>query len=209
VAQGKFRAVIERYGVQGEWRTGGGFASDEAAVHARYVDLVIVGQIDPRLKRAVMPPLLPEEVALSAGRPTLVIPFSWSFNSIGNRILVAWNARREATRAVNDALPLLNKAASVTVLVVNPENWVIAPHGQQPGADIALHLAHHGVTVQVEVVFSKNLGVAEVLRGKAHDVGADIIVMGAYGHSRTRELVLGGVTRDMLRDMTIPVFMSH
>jgi nucleotide-binding universal stress UspA family protein len=122
VAQGKFQAAIERHGIKGEWRTGGGFASDEAAVHARYVDLVILGQIEPRLKRAVMPPLLPEEVALSAGRPILVTPFSSTPSTIGTRVLVAWNARREATRAVNDALPLLRKAASVTVVVVNPES---------------------------------------------------------------------------------------
>ncbi len=101
-----------------------------------------------------MPQLLPEELALTAGRPILVSPLSWSPTRIGKRILVAWNARREATRAVNDALPLLNKAESVTVLVVNPEKWLMAPHGEEPGADIALHLAHHGVTVQVAVTMS-------------------------------------------------------
>lgn len=208
-AQGRFEAAIERYGISGEWRTGGGFASEEAAVHARYVDLAIVGQVDPKLKRAVMPPLLPEEVALSTGRPILVTPFSSGPTRTGNRILVAWNAQREATRAVNDALPLLSKAESVTVLVVNPERWVIAPHGEEPGADIALHLARHGITVQVEVIFPAGASTGEVLRAKAREIGADLIVMGAYGHSRARELILGGVTRDILLEMTVPVFMSH
>lgn len=209
VAQGRFEAAIERHGIRGEWRTGGGFASEEAAVHARYVDLAVVGQVDPKLKRAVMPPLLPEEVALSTGRPILVTPFSPGPTRTGNRILVAWNARREATRAVNDALPLLSKAESVTVLVVNPEQWVIAPHGEEPGADIALHLARHGVTVRVERALSEDVSVGEVLRAKAREIGADLIVMGAYGHSRARELILGGVTRDILREMPVPVFMSH
>jgi hypothetical protein len=159
LAQVKFEAAIERYGIRGEWRTGGGFANEEAAVHARYVDLAIVGQLDPKLKRAVMPPLLPEEMALLAGRPILVTPFSTAPTKTGNRILVAWNARREATRAVNDALPLLRKAESVTVLVVNPERWAISPHGGEPGANIALHLARHGVTVQIEVIFSEDASV--------------------------------------------------
>ena len=139
----------------------------------------------------------------------MVTPFSWTPNRIGSRVLVAWNARREAARAVRDALPILRKAASVTVLVVNPEKWAISPHGEQPGADIALYLARHGVTVQVEVADSEDAKVCDVVRASAQKVGADLVVMGAYGHSRTLELILGGVTRDMLRDMTIPVFMSH
>jgi nucleotide-binding universal stress UspA family protein len=209
VTQGKFEAAIEHHGIRGEWRTAGGFASEVAAVHARYVDLVIVGQGDPKPKRTVMPPLRPEEVALSAGRPVLVTPSSLAHARIGSRILVAWNARREATRAVNDALPLLSKAESVTVLVVDPEKWTIAPHGEEPGADIALHLARHGIAVQVGVTFSEDTNTGEVLRAKAREIGADLIVMGAYGHSRTRELILGGVTWDILHEMTVPVLMSH
>ena len=210
-AQGRFEAAIGRHGIRGEWRKGGGFASEEAAIHARYVDLAIIGQIDPKSKDETKPPfpLLPEEVALSAGRPILVMPYSMDAITTGNRILVAWNAQREATRAVNDALPLLSKAESVTVLVVNPETWMMAPHGQEPGADIALHLARHGVTVQVDVTHSDDARVGEVLQAKASETDADMIVMGAYGHSRTRELILGGATRDILREMTVPVLMSH
>jgi nucleotide-binding universal stress UspA family protein len=209
VAQGKFEAAIKRHGIRGEWRRGGGFAGEEAAVHARYVDLAIVGQLDPKRKRAVMPPLLPEELAFSAGRPILVTPFSTGPTTTGNRILVAWNTRREAARAVNDALPLLKKAESVTVLVVNPEKWAIPPHGEEPGADITQHLARHGVKVQAETAFSEDASVGEVLRAKSDEIDADLIVMGAYGHSRTRELILGGVTRDILRGMVVPVLMSH
>ena len=205
----RFDAASDRDGIKGEWRTAGGFASEEAAIHARYADLTIVGQINPNVRRTVIPPLVPEEVAFSAGRPILVTPFSWTPNRIGSRVLIAWNARREAARAVSDALPLLRKAATVTVLVVNPEKWAISPHGEQPGADIALYLARHGVTVQVEVAESEDAKVCDVVRASAQKAEADLIVMGAYGHSRTLELILGGVTRDMLRDMTIPVFMSH
>jgi nucleotide-binding universal stress UspA family protein len=204
-----FDAASDRHGIKGEWRTAGGFASEEAAIHARYADLTIVGQIDPGIRHAVIPPLVPEEVAFAAGRPILVTPFSWKPNRIGRRVLVAWNARREAARTVSDALPILCKAEWVTVLVVNPEKWAISPHGEEPGAEIALYLARHGVKVQAEVANSEEASVCEVVRARAHEGRADLIVIGAYGHSRTRELILGGVTRDMLRDMTIPVFMSH
>jgi nucleotide-binding universal stress UspA family protein len=166
--------------------------------------LVVVDSSDER-----MPPLIPEEVALAAGRPILVTPFSWTPSRIGRRVLVAWNARREAARAVSDALPILCKAEWVSVLVVNPEKWAISPHGEEPGADIALYLARHGVKVQVEVAESEAAKVGEVIRARAHKAGAELVVMGAYGHSRTLELILGGVTRDMLCEMTVPVFVSH
>jgi hypothetical protein len=122
----RFDAASDRHGIKGEWRSAGGFASEEAAIHARYADLAIVGQINPSLKRTVIPPLIPDEVAFAAGTPILVTPFSWTPSRIGSRVLVAWNARREAARAVRDALPILRKAASVTVLVVNPEKWAIS-----------------------------------------------------------------------------------
>jgi nucleotide-binding universal stress UspA family protein len=205
----RFDAASDRHGIKGEWRTAGGFASEEAAIHARYADVTIVGQINPSVRHVMIPPLVPEEVAFAAGTPILVTPFSWNLKGIGSRVLVAWNARREAARAVSDALPILRKAESVTVLVVNPEKWAISPHGEEPGADIALYLARHGVTVQVEVAESEDAKVCEVVRTRAAKAGGDLIVMGAYGHSRIVELILGGVTRDMLCDMTIPVFMSH
>jgi nucleotide-binding universal stress UspA family protein len=205
----KFESALARHGIKGEWRTPGGIAWEETAIQARYADMVIVGQVNPALKGAVISPLCPEDVALSAGRPVLVAPLSWAPTRIGHRILVAWNARREATRAVHDALPLLIKAELVTVLVANPETWVVPPHGQEPGADIALHLARHGIKVQVDVVVAQGTRTGEIVRAKARETGADLIVMGAYGHSRTRELVLGGVTRYMLREMPVPVLLSH
>jgi nucleotide-binding universal stress UspA family protein len=208
-AHRKFETAIKRHGIEGEWRTAGGFPSEEAAVHARYADVAIVGQLDPAMRGRVMPPLLPEEIALAAGRPVLITPVAWTRAKIGSRVIVAWNAAREASRAVNDALPILQRAASVIVLVVNPEQRIMAPHGEQPGADITLHLARHGIKAEVEVVVSPERDPSDTLRSKAEELHADLIVMGAYGHSRARELILGGVTRDLLRYMNVPVFMSH
>jgi nucleotide-binding universal stress UspA family protein len=145
---------------------------------------------------------------MGAGRPVLIVPYVGTFKTLGQRVLVAWNASREATRAVNDALPLLERASSVRVLSVNPRRG-IAGHGPIAGADMSLHLARHGVRVEAAAVNTDDVRVDDMLLSQAADAGADLIVMGAYGHSRLGEYVLGGATRHLLRQITVPVFMSH
>jgi nucleotide-binding universal stress UspA family protein len=180
--------------------------ADALATNARYADLVIVGQPDP--DDADGPQGLPEEVTLRSGRPSLLVPYIGPAATLGQRITVAWDASREAARAVNDAMPLLERAQAVTVVTVNPRETPFG-HGEQPGADIALHLARHGIKVDVERVESRDVDVANTILSHIADRGTDLLVMGAYGHSRLRELVLGGVTRTILHDMTVPVFMAH
>jgi nucleotide-binding universal stress UspA family protein len=204
-----FEAAVARWNIKGEWRTDGGLPTTEAATHARYADLVIVGQSSPGAQSPPMPPLRPEEIALSAGRPVLVVPHTGSFRRVGQRIVVAWNASREATRAANDALPLLTRADAVTVAVVDPDRKIISVHGDEPGADIALHLARHGVKAEVETVSTRGREPSAEILSIAARKGADLIVMGAYGHSRSLELILGGATRELLQQMTVPIFMSH
>jgi nucleotide-binding universal stress UspA family protein len=196
-----------RRGISAEWRSAVEFPVDVVAVQARYADLVILGQLDLGDAQAPVDNPPPEDIALSAGRPVLVIPYIGGA-AVAQRVLVAWDASREATRAVNDAMPLLRAAASVTVLTVDP---VVdrSRHGDIPGADIALHLARHGVTACIEKTVSAGMGIGDVLLSRASDLGADLLVMGAYGHSRVRELALGGATRTVLTSMTLPVFMSH
>ena len=179
---------------------------DALATNARYADLAIVGQADPDDPEG--PRYLPEGVTLGSGRPSLVIPYIGPAPTLGQRVTVAWNAGREAARAVNDALPILTRAQAVDVVTVNPSE---APfrHGEEPGADIALHLARHGVKVEVQRIDTRDLDVANAILSHFADRGSDLLVMGAYGHSRLRELVLGGVTRTILHDMTVPVFMAH
>ncbi len=176
-------------------------------VHARYADLLIMGQADPEEDHAMMNPDFVDLVLLAAGRPMLVIPYTGTFPTIGKNILVAWDASREAARAVADALPLLQRAGKVTVFAVNPGKT--GDHGKQPGADIALFLARHGVKVEAAASESGGMEVGPWLLSRAADLGSDLIVMGGYGHSRLRELALGGVTRTMLQHMTVPVLMSH
>jgi nucleotide-binding universal stress UspA family protein len=180
--------------------------ADALSTNARYADLAIVGQADP--DDAEGPSYLPEEVTLASGRPTLVIPYIGPAKTLGQRVTVAWNASREAARAVNDALPLLERAQGVDVVAVNPSDAPFG-HGEEPGADIALHLARHGIEVEVQRIEARDLDIANTILSHIADRGSDLLVMGAYGHSRLRELVLGGVTRTILREMTVPVLMAH
>ncbi|MGH6901649.1 MAG: universal stress protein, partial [Geminicoccaceae bacterium] len=180
--------------------------AEALATHARYADVVILGQADP--EDAALPHYLPEEVTLASGRPSLVIPYIGPQATLGQRVTVAWDAKREAARAVNDALPLLTRAQTVGVVTVNPSETPFG-HGEQPGADIAVHLARHGIKVEVQRIESRDIDVANIVLSHIADQSSDLLVMGAYGHSRLRELVLGGVTRTILHDMTVPVFMAH
>jgi len=124
------------------------------------------------------------------------------------RMLVAWNATRESIRAVADALPLLVKAEAVEVLVVDHQRHP-AGHSQEPGADIARHLARHGVHVEVRRLSSGGKNVGRLLLSQAAAFGADLVVMGAYGHSHLREWMFGGVTRTVLYEAGLPVLMSR
>jgi nucleotide-binding universal stress UspA family protein len=207
-ARAQFEEITGGRSFSAEWRAASGFPSDVTAVHARYADLTILGQFDPDDSWAPIVCPRPEDIALSAGRPTLVVPYIGECLPVGQRVLVGWDASREATRAVNDAMPFLAAAATVTVLTVDPEPSQEG-HGPIPGADIGLHLARHGVNAQVARAVSAGIGVGNTLLSRASDIGADLLVMGAYAHSRVRELVLGGTTRTMLQSMTLPVLMAH
>lgn len=199
-----FEAALAREGILGEWRQVEGSTPEILALHGRYADLLVLGQDDPESDSAG----LLETVLFDSGRPVLAIPFVGNFNSIGKRVLVGWNASREATRALHDALPLIAKAENTTVFLANPKRGLGA-HGEEPGADIARHLARHGLKVEVAKAVAEDVADSALLLNHASDMGADLLVMGAYGHSRLREFILGGVTRSLLREMTIPVLLSH
>jgi nucleotide-binding universal stress UspA family protein len=148
------------------------------------------------------------DLVTSAGRPALVIPYIGAPEPFGRTVTIAWDAGREAARAVADAMPLLEKAEKVHLLTVNPR-FGISGHGEEPGADIALHLARHGIQAEVNHSHARDMEVGDLVLSWLADSSSDLLVMGAYGHSRLRELVLGGVTRRLLDSMTVPVLMSH
>lgn len=205
-ARAAFNAVQPAHGVTTEWRdVEGASLADTVALHARYADVTVIGQgaIGEDGERP-----LADAVVLDVGRPVLVVPSAGHFETVGKRVLVAWNGSREATRAVHDALPILKKAQLAHVIAINPSGGM-AGHGDVPGADICLHLSRHGVNAVCEHVKSEDLNVGQMLLSRAADEASDLIVMGAYGRSRMRQLVLGGATSHLLKHMTVPVLMSH
>jgi len=201
-------AAAERNQVSFDTRIDRGYDVELAAIfamHARYADLAVIGQDDPD---APSPGRLPEQLVLGCGRPVLLIPYIGAGKTLGQRVVVAWDASREAARAVRDALPLLTQAESVSVVSVNPRPADYG-HGDVPGADIALYLARHGVKVEVQRIETRDLDVGNALLSHVASESADLLVMGGYGHSRLREIMLGGATRTVLHDMTVPVLMAH
>ena len=205
-AHKSFEEAMARAGREdrSEWRVAHGDAETAAEILVRYADLVIAGQRnadeDERLGA-----INPEDLVMGCGRPVLIVPYAYRPDRVDQRVLVAWNASRESARAVADAMPLLEAAHHVTVLAINPGPEL----GDEPCADISLHLARHDVAVEAAHMQVSDLEPGDALLSRATDLGVDLIVMGAYGRTRLRELVMGGATRHILHHMTVPVLMSH
>lgn len=203
-AEAVFRDLVKPSGVAFEWHCVKGYPDRELIAHSAFTDLVIISQAEQR-SRFGEGSELEDLVLLGAARPVLLIPYIGAPAAIGKRVLVAWNNSREAVRAVNGAMPLLQRAEKVTVLAVNPPTG----SGDIPTADICKHLARHGVNTEASQTVAKDIEVGDVLLSRVSDDNIDLLVMGAYGHTRLRETVLGGVSRDILAHMTVPVLMSH
>ncbi len=201
------REIFDRF--SHAWESKFSWISDEgdpASVISDYAgchDLVIVSQFDPE-QRETYSRELPDRIAFESGRPVMVIPYSGVGEKIGEHALIAWNGSREATRAIHDALPFLEKASRVEIVSINASKDL-----DLPSADIATHLSRHGIDVETRKIEAKGHDVGGALTNLAEESDADLIVMGAYGHSRFRELILGGVTRHVLESMPVPVLMTH
>jgi nucleotide-binding universal stress UspA family protein len=204
----EFTRRCERSGLSVEWRVADGEPVRELALHARYADLLVVAPPAPHSLVSLEEPNLVASVVLTAGRPVLVIPPAAGAALAGRDVVIGWSATREAARAVTDALPLIEGAERVSVVVVSPRTGH-GRHGAVPGADVAHYLARHGTPVEVTRVDGDHADAGSVLLERVAALGADLLVMGAYGHSRLRELVLGGATRTVLQRATVPVLMSH
>jgi nucleotide-binding universal stress UspA family protein len=202
-----FEATLRRTDTGGSWVQVEGITAEPVARHGRHADLIVLGQEQPGGATPTAAAVI-EAALFSSGRPVLVVPHAGRFADVGRRAVIGWNARREATRALHDALPLLADGGFATVLTVDAEPGTDGHRGQ-PGADIARHLERHGLRTAVENATSGGLDAADLMLNHAAESAADLLVIGAYGHSRLRELVLGGVTRSILRQMTLPVLMSH
>ena len=172
--------------------------------HCKLTDLVIVGQDNPD-QREPLREVLIEAVMFQASVPTFLVPHAGPATFKPDHAVVAWNGGSTAARVVRAALPLLALTKKVTVVMVDDGRR----RPEVPGADIATYLARHELDVTVRTVARAPAGVSQTLLDFAADEGADWMVMGAYGHSRLREFILGGTTAKMLKIMNLPVFMAH
>ncbi|MES2071191.1 MAG: universal stress protein [Pseudomonadota bacterium] len=203
-----FERIVQNLGVESyETRLVDDEAGGGVSMQARYSDLVVIGQTDLEDPSPSVTPDFPEYVVLNCGRPVLIVPYVGHFETVGERALIAWDAGIQAARAVSAAIPLLRRSRITNIAVFNAEKD-IGKHGEQPGADIALYLARHKVKVNVSPQ-SVDVDTGNALLSLVTDFASDLVVMGGYGHSRFREILLGGVTRTVLDSMTVPVLMSH
>lgn len=201
-----FEAAARRHKLAAEWRevdAGSRSVAEAALEHASTVDLIVAGQ-----KAGLGRLDIADRLVLGNGRPVLIVPREAPVRQVGARILVGWNARREAARAAFDALPLLKRADWVKVVWVNPQ-FEGGLARDAPAADVCTALARHGVKCEATEAVRPRTDVGKTLLACAREHGADLLVMGCYGHSRLREFVFGGASADVLEHMTLPVLMSH
>src|SRR6266542_3099486 len=195
IIEQRYREAVRQHAVAGDWHLFSAGEAAELVALAKTVDLVVYGQATRDYR--VPSGFRPEDIVIACGRPMLVMPYAGHFAAIGQRVLVAWDATREATRALHDALPLLDKAEVVTVITVRAREADF--DRDRPGLDrVVRHLERHGIAAHPEEALQGDLPVSDVLLSRAADLDADMIVAGAYHHSQFREALLGGVSRELL-----------
>lgn len=202
----RFREEIRPHALEGDWHMFGSGEGDELAELSRTADLVVCGQASADYRVAAG--FRPADLIAGAGRPVLVVPYAGAFGALGRRVLVAWDGTREAARAVHDALPLLASAEAATVMTVRNGEADFADDAPSM-ARLLRHLERHGINAQPERTLRGGVPIADLLLSRAADLDSDLIVAGAYHHSQLREALIGGVSRDLLDRMTVPVLMSH
>jgi nucleotide-binding universal stress UspA family protein len=208
----QLKAQLAKSGSHAELRRSNIMSGEEGntiATQGRYADVTVIGwsaRTDEDRNRTDLQRTLFEAALFNSGRPVLLVPEAFKRMGSPKRVLIAWSPERESVRAVNDAMSLLACAEQVQIIVVNPGSTMAE---KNPGDDMARHLARHDVKVDVKHVPSNGEPVHSVLLNEARYLGADLMVMGGYGHSRTGEWLFGGVTRDILNATDIPLLLSH
>lgn len=172
-------------------------------VRGRHADITVVGRPRGEFDQALV-----EGPLFESGRPVLIVPPSWKPREMGKSVLVCWKPTREAARALGDADDFLTNADRVTVVTIDAKPSEDG-YGARPGVDITAHLARRGAKVELANLDSLGRSSVRTIHEQALAVDADLIVMGGYGHSRMSEFIFGGMTRDMLKETTIPVLMAH
>lgn len=205
------RARLEREGISWELRVEESIMGDvprPLVIHGRYADLCVLPGVSQSPEEKDRVKLFFNSFLFGAGRPVLLVPAAQAQNAPLRHAVVAWQPTREGTRALHDALPLLRQCRTIDVVTVDPEIGGYR-HGEEPGTDIATHLARHGLRVDVIKMPSGGATVASVLLRHCAESSAQLLVAGGYGHSRAREWILGGATMDLIETATVPVLFSH
>lgn len=205
-----FKRATAGQQVVAEWRSVKAPHADLARVvmeHGRCADLIVASQADPDWDLSVVLDF-PERLALESGRPVLVVPYVGRYPTVGRNVMIAWKSSRESARAVFDSLPILEGADKIQILEIEEKSKGGAT-GLAPDTQIAATLARHGLKPTVQRTVTAGISIGDEILARIADAGADLLVMGAYGHSRFRELVFGGTTREIAHHMTAPVLLSH
>jgi nucleotide-binding universal stress UspA family protein len=205
-----FESAVRGRAFVSQWcdeEAGAASVAERVLQHARAVDLVIATQMDPKWRGTYWLDVA-DRLVIESGRPVLIVPNGGTNAGVGNKVLVAWNARREAARAAFDALPILQRASQVRVVWVNPQSEEEVAQ-DIPAADLCAALARHGVKCEATEQIAPRASVGETLLSCSRDMQADLLVMGCYGHTRLREFIFGGASRHVLAHMSLPVLMAH
>jgi nucleotide-binding universal stress UspA family protein len=206
-AVASFQAAARAAGVSAETRlldASIAGASDLFGRIARRFDIAVVGQA--QRDQGVSEELLIEGALFGSGRPVIVVPRTQTQAMALDKVMICWDGSRPAARAIGDAMPLLERAKSIEIVVVTGER---DKSGEITGANMKRHLARHGIDVEIKRIPAGQVDAQTAILAHAANSGAEFIVMGGYGHSRLREFILGGVTRGILKSMPVPVLMSH
>jgi nucleotide-binding universal stress UspA family protein len=207
-----FSEKTEAAGVTSEWifldsSVIGVTVSDIVTMQAYYSDLVIVGQTNHRTPALNIPADFPEHIVKACGRPVLVVPYSGSFATAGDRVMVAWKAGRESVRGLNDAMPLVEKALSVSIVGIGSEPISSDIDSQNTG--LGNYLARHAVTARTDYICTGDLSVGDTILNFACQYSVDLLVMGAFAPSLGGAPALSQVARHVLSHLTVPVLLSH
>jgi len=201
----QFNSITQHRRAKTTFRVESGFNNQPISTSSGLTDLLVTGQWDST-SIGRHPKTRPDHLIMSSGRPVLVVPTIGFPDAMGTNIVIAWDQSKEAARAIHDSLPVLKKAEEVHIFEVVKGKKVIT---EMVAADLAEHLARHDINVDTQSTIRNEVPIGETMLSKIADLGADMLVMGGYGHSRLREYALGGTTRTLLNSMTVPTIMAH
>ncbi|MGA3399433.1 MAG: universal stress protein [Acetobacteraceae bacterium] len=202
----RLRECLRWFGGDATWYDLDQIGSAGLIAFTRTADLIILGQICPDVRRVAA--WRPDDIVVDSGRPVLLVPYVGTFTELGRRVLVAWDGSREAARALNDALPVIRTATAVTVMTVRTRDGDLQ-RDREATQRVVRHLARHDIRARADHPLRSGHAISDVLLSAVTDICADLIVAGAYHHSPLREALIGGVSRELLQHMTVPMLMSH